>query len=547
MSDPLDVPNDSGPSLLYPADATPTATHAPECLHDVNLDQLFAEVAVGARHHDLMPFMWSPLQNPADIRYRQAVMADLDSADARSAVNRFRSALAEVQSALIPPGKDPDAPTGPPVPGAPNRGSLDRTPEANRMILNAALRYGNAVAGLAADLSALDLHSSGMQAFRDWLVAHTEQGQLPEMMAEARSTSRALRDVHYTLTISGNTISVRPGSDTGQVPAEASYQEELEAFFARFEPDPPNPIEPAPARLDPVGIAVRERLGVLHPRAFAALAEFASRYRGSIPAPAILRFDLETSFYLAFLAVADRVRAMGLPMCYPEVDISTDVVVERGYDLALATRFFGRDVAVVTNSFSVLDPERLVVVTGPNQGGKTTFARTYAQIHWLGALGVLVPAASARVGSFDVLLTHFDRAEQVADLRGKLADDLHRMRSLLAQAGPRSLVVLNEVFASTALMDAIELSRRVLSELSARGCRIVCVTFIDELASFEPTTVSLVAGLADPQESGSPEPGREQARSFQLTRRPADGRAHARAIAARHQVTLTDIMERVTQ
>lgn len=249
------------------------------------------------------------------------------------------------------------------------------------------------------------------------------------------------------------------------------------------------------------------------------------------------RLDRELQFYACFLQHTDTVRQAGLPMCFPEVsacDKTTRCL--DGFDLALAATRMAASQPVVCNDFELKGHERMLVVSGPNQGGKTTFARMVGQLHHLSALGCMVPAREAQLYLCDRIFSHFEREENICDLRGKLHDDLLRMQRILTQVTERSLVVMNESFSSTTVDDAVFLSREVLQRLSQRDTLAVCVTFLAELSQFDAKTVSMV-GQVDPADPAK--------RTYKVVRRAADGFAYALAIARKYRLTRDDIMRRV--
>ena len=154
----------------------------------------------------------------------------------------------------------------------------------------------------------------------------------------------------------------------------------------------------------------------------------------------------------------------------------------------------------------------------------------------LASLGLPVPGRRATVPLPDMILTHFEHGENLADLRGALEDDLVRVREMLRTATSRSLLILNEVFTSTSLHDAVWLSTRVLRQVADLGCRCVCVTFLDELATVTDTTVSLVAQV-DPADPAT--------RTFKVIRQPANGEAYAEAIARKHALDRASLTARL--
>lgn len=515
---PEQAPSERFRSVLYPDGGDPPGDEAreePGCFHDLNLGRVVDSITAGRQEYDLVPFFHLPLRSHEAIAYRQEVMLDMERRALRQAVQTFAERMRTLRRRRE----------------AASRSSYPL--ERQRWHLASAEAYIEALRGLAEELGGLDLSSRGLRALRASLDAHLTSEGYRAFEDEVRAVVAALAAIRYGLLVRGGSVTVLPDDDGGD------YGAVVEETFRKFRQGAVRDYRyrfPDAAGMNHVEAELLARVALRNPAAFAALARFCEHHAEFVD-PVFSRFDREIQFYAGFLDWADRLRGAGLPFCRPEVSCRRkDVVARDAYDPALAEKLLREKANVVCNDFVLTGAERVLVVTGPNRGGKTTFARTFGQLHWLAGLGCLVPAREARLFLQDRLLTHFEREEDLANLRGKLEDDLVRIRRVLDEATPDSILILNEIFSSTTLEDALFLGREVLERILRLDLLCVFVTFLDELAAAGERTVSMVSGV-DPVD-----PVR---RTFRVERKPADGLAYALAIAERHRVTYRWLKERI--
>lgn len=492
-----------------------TQADAPEFFVDLNLDQIVDAVTAGRAEYDLKPFFHVSLHDADAVRFRHEVFQDLEDTGVFEHIVDFANRMRQMRKQLETAEK------------------LRYRYQKERLFLDAASTYYDAVSVLIDNISEAKLHSRGFRAFRNFLEGHIKTNDFIALKDKIAKLYDSLSSVHYCLHIKSGRISVRKAA------AEIDYSAEVERSFEKFRRgaveshlcDIPDYLE-----MNHIEAAVVDMVAKLYPETFDALDAFFQKHPDFADSR-IIGFDREVQFYLSWIEYMRRFATAELPFCYPDVSPSDKAIHSiESFDLALAAKLLTEKAPIVCNDFLLKGPERIFVVTGPNQGGKTTFARMFGQLHFLASLGCPVPGKEARLFLFDRLFTHFEKEEDVANLRGKLEDDLIRIHQVLEQATPGSVVIMNEIFTSTTLHDALFLGRKVMERIMALDLIAVCVTFVDELASLSDKTVSLTS-MVDPDN-----PAR---RTFKVIRRPADGRSHAMAIARLHGLAYADLKERL--
>jgi DNA mismatch repair protein MutS len=488
---------------------------APEFFTDLNLDQIIATVTAGRDEYHLKPFFYAPLSRVETIHYRHEFLRDLENRVLFGNIGSFAQKMQAMRAHLVQADK------------------LHYKYQKLRWFLEAADLYGNAVTGLTRDLTLADPRSRGLLAFRDFLASYTKSPEFAQLLSETQKLKDDLSGVRYCLHIKGSRLKV------SRYDSEPDCSADVVHTFEKFKQGAAKEYRfefPTWPDMNHVEAAVLDLVVQLYPDIFSSLEQYSNRHR-NFRDDTIAAFDREIQFYVACLDHIERFKLAGLPFCYPTVtDRSKEVYGREVFDLALADKLIRENAPVVTNDFYLKDRERIMVVTGPNQGGKTTFARTFGQLHYLASIGLPVPGREARLFLYDRLFTHFEREEDLRNLSSKLEDDLLRIHRILEQATPHSILIMNESFASTTLRDALFLSKQVMQQIIQRDMLCVSVTFLDELASLSETTVSMVSTL-DPHDQAR--------RTFKIVRRPADGLAYAVSIARKHRLTYDDVKERL--
>jgi len=488
---------------------------APVFFGDLNLDQIIASITAGKQEYNLKQFFFSSLQDVRAIEYRHEIMRDMEDSALFGPINSFAQRMRTMREYLVQAEK------------------LSSQYQKESWFLDAVEMYCEAVTSLANDLSRVELKSQGFLAFRKYLAYYISSGGFKSLLAQKEQIKSGVSSIQYCLLIKGSHVTVRKYE--GETDYSAAVLHTFDKFKQGAVKDHRIEFSEQPG-MNHVEEKILEMVAQLYPDIFTRLDNFYATTRDYVD-KVIGLFDREIQFYVAYLEYIATFKRTGLVFCYPKVTNANKQVYDyEGFDLALANKLITEGATIVCNDFYLKDKERILVVTGPNQGGKTTFARTFGQVHFLASLGCPVPGREAKLFLFDGIYTHFEKEESIQNLRGKLQDDLIRIHQILTQATSKSIIILNELFTSTTSQDALFLSEKIMEIIIRKDALGVWVTFIDELASFSEKTVSMMSTIV---------PQNPALRTYKIIRRPADGLAYAVAVAKKHRLTYDELEERL--
>jgi DNA mismatch repair ATPase MutS len=188
----------------------------------------------------------------------------------------------------------------------------------------------------------------------------------------------------------------------------------------------------------------------------------------------------ELAFYIGCLNLHGQLAQMGEPVSFPQ-PVAPD---ERRhsfnelYDVCLVLTMKQKIVGNDVNA----DDKDLVIITGANQGGKSTFLRSIGLSQLMAQCGMFVPAESFCSNVCDGLFTHYKREEDVSMKSGKLDEELSRMSNIVDNITSNSMLLFNESFAATNEREGSEIARQIVSALLEKRIKVFYVTHLYEFA-----------------------------------------------------------------
>ncbi len=281
------------------------------------------------------------------------------------------------------------------------------------------------------------------------------------------------------------------------------------------------------------------------------------------------RLQADAAFFLGAASLFKELASAGLPVCKPSILSPEDRELRtlNFYNVLLAMRLLEKKLLtnrddggqeatdrIEKNEIVLNDAEfdgnaRLQILTGPNQGGKTTYTQGIGVLHVLAQCGLYVPAETATLSPADEIVTHFPAEEKGQLATGRLGEEAERFAGIFETITDRSVVLLNESLTSTSPGEGEYLAEDIVRALSVLGARGIFATHLhglaDRVASLNDSTDgrsrlgSLVAGVEERLDSAA------AIRTFHIRKGAPGGKSFASDIASQYGISFEQLTDRL--
>lgn len=204
----------------------------------------------------------------------------------------------------------------------------------------------------------------------------------------------------------------------------------------------------------------------------------------------INELEHQLDFYDGAVNLIEYVRGRGLEMCRPALFEKScrKTALNEAFDLCFFRqaasadyKTFGEQL-IVTNDIDMGgEREHFYMITGVNNGGKTTFARGVGICQLLAQMGLYVPAKSADISPTDYIFTHFPKEEEVGIDSSRFTTEIKQLKEICDLITPHSMVIMNESIQSTTPDECLEIAARHMEIMAAAGVRGMYVTHLNGL------------------------------------------------------------------
>lgn len=501
-------------SILYGDSGQTAPKAAPDFFQDLQLDYLLERMKETVKEYDISAFFYSFPETVELIRYRQQICMDMADEWLCGVIERFCRGLLSFYRFYKLSGE--------------SEGEVQTA----TYYLKAARCYWESLICLEKELSGCKLTSQGLQGLLAFIKKHVDELKETGFGTALELADESFSKLSFSLYIEPENIIVE---DTkGQ--QDNSFKELIELLgeAAGVQEDFMQGVFPNPLEASTLERTLINILRKSNPDMFKEICFF----KKSFPdfwSERLLTFEKEVQFYLSFMSFKRKTEGLGYPMCMPNISPDREFAGKGVYDLALVWKSIGRDYAVVSNDFSMKNRPSFFVVTGPNQGGKTTFARAMGQAVYFSLMGLYSNGEEFILPPLKGLATHFEAEERFQSNSGKLKEEINRLAPMMKQDKKEQYVILNELFTTATTHDALIMGRKVMEHFLQRDCYGIYVTHIQELAEEKDNVISMVAQLEE----------HELKRTYRILPMKAQGYGYSDSLVEKFRLSYEDVLRRL--
>ncbi|NLM12001.1 MAG: DNA mismatch repair protein MutS [Clostridiaceae bacterium] len=380
------------------------ANNDPGFFVDLNLNQVIDEIIKGKEEYHLEQFFYNNLHDIDSINYRLDIMRDLECKDLFNCMVDFSYQLKRMREYLS------------------FSGDLHNHYQKEKWFLDAVYLYCNAVNDLRFRMSLAKIKSEGLLRFYKWLNEYENSEHFVALFSKTKELQTEFNRISYSIQVGKDEVIVSKDESNSDFCAEINKT--LQKFSGvqlnyeiRFFTD---------LEMCALETKILEIIRKMNPSVFEMLDSFFKNNTDFL-SNNIIKFDVEIQFYISYLDYINKLKQKGMHFAYPSISNNKALDIVDAYDLAFAQKSLVSHTEVVCNDFYLNNEERIYIITGPNQGGKTTFARAFGQIMFLSMLGCPVPCRKASIFIFDNIYTHFNKEEKLITDYGRLKEELNRL------------------------------------------------------------------------------------------------------------------------
>lgn len=412
--------------------------------------------------------------------------------------------------------------------------------------------YCNSIIEIQRLLQPCTFASEGLRKVQEYVAQLCRDSGLKELLEDVQSITdevASIKSLTLGVNLDGSLMPVEAGLISMNT---APYREQtvLERFvqFHKKKGAQPQQLKPMSALtharnafgdVSPLAENLTRLVETMIPQVLNPLKTFVRKYV-DVSGMMLVSLFHELLFYVRFQEWEMRLKEYGLHCCLPE--LSTEATqLEDFYNVKLAMVHMGEGIQndIVTNTMEFTKEHRVLILTGPNRGGKTIFTQAIGLAYLLAQHGLFVPCSSGKIQLCDGIYTHFPADENSTVTLGRLGEEAQRLSEICQAATADSLLLLNESFSSTSHTESVYIAEDILRYLCCLGASTCYNTHMHELAEKaeqygqREDAVCQAASLVMGNSDGT--------RNYKVRFAKPEGKSFAREIAAQYGITFEQL------